>query len=129
MSFEEKLAAAFTLLESTGIRRGNYAPPLYRSLWRFGVKLPPPHFNNFGTNFVVMGTFFSIGLGLFMWLLTWMTPPMPPDVTSGVCGVFGTALLAGVLFGLGMAGYYRYGARKHQIPLWRDFSGVGVAPH
>ena len=76
MSFEEKLAAALTLLESTGIRRRKYAPPLYRLLWRLGVKLPPPLFNRFATNFVFMGTWFSIGLGLLMWLVTWMTQPM-----------------------------------------------------
>lgn len=34
---------------------------------------------------------------------------------------FGTAVFAGLIFGFCMASYYRYGAEKHRIPLWKDF--------
>ena len=115
MRFEQKLAAALALLASSGMRRSNYAPPSHRLFWRVGVKVPPPHFVSFAVNFLNCGLWFAVAWGLLMWFTFWSREVMSPQVAVG------TAALAGVLFGLGMACYYRYGARKHGIPLWRDF--------
>jgi len=115
MRFEQKLAAALTLLEATGIWRNSYAPPLWRFLWRVGVRVPPPHFVGSTANFLFTGSFFGIAWGLFMWFTFWSRLG-----TSPAFGV-GLAIFTGSLFGLCMAGYYSYGARKHRIPLWRDF--------
>jgi hypothetical protein len=41
-----------------------------------------------------------------------------------IAATVATALLAGVLFGLAMAGYYRYFARKHRLPDWSDYRGT-----
>src|SRR2546423_703694 len=115
MRFEQKLAAALALLASTGIWRSNYAPPLVRFLWRLGVRVPPPHFVGFSAHFVFTGSFFGITWGLLMWFALWSRSGMSPGIAVGM------AMLAGLFFGLCMAGYYRHGARKHGIPLWRDF--------
>lgn len=113
MRFEEKLAAARGLLASTGVWRGNYAPPLYLLLWKLGAKIPPPHFRSFAANLVWAGLWFGALWGLSMWFTVWSH--QSPYV------VLAAALFAGVFFGLYMAAYYRYGARKRRIPLWRDF--------
>lgn len=47
-----------------------------------------------------------------MWLLFWIRQDMPLWV------VFTAATLAGVFFGLSMAAYFRYVARKHNLPSW-----------
>ena len=47
-----------------------------------------------------------------MWVLLWSQ-----QGRSGIEEAI-TAVAAGVLFGLTMAAYYRYGARKHGLPLW-----------
>jgi hypothetical protein len=114
MRFEQKLTAAIALLESTSILRDSYAPPLFRLLWRLGFRVPPPHFLDFTTNFVFASSFFSVMWGFLMWLAEW-----PRQGLS--LGIAGSAISAGLLFGLGMAGYDRYVARKYRIPLWRDF--------
>jgi hypothetical protein len=103
------------LLESTGIWRGNYAPPLYRSLWKVGLRVPPPHFVGFTANFLFAGSCFGIMWGLLGWFALWSRQGMSHGFATG------TAIFGGLFFGLCMAGYYRHGARKHQIPLWRDF--------
>ena len=113
MSFEQKLTAALGLLASTGIWRSNYAPPLYRLLWKLGAKTPPPHFLSFTANVVLAGVGFGVFWGLAMWLTVWSH--------HGLSRLAAAALFAGLLFGLWMAAYYRYGARKYNIPLWRDF--------
>lgn len=113
MRFKQKLTAALSLLASTGMWRSNYAPPLHRLLWRFGARLAPPHFLSFTANFVSAGVWFGVVWGLLMWFTVWSHKS--PDAA------FVAALFAGVFFGLCMAAYYRYCARKYGIPLWKDF--------
>jgi|SRR6267378_3359629 len=113
MRFEQKLTAALALLASTGIWRSNYAPPLHRLLWRIGGRVPPPHFLSFTANFVSAGVWFGVFWGLAMWLTG--------SSHQSLSRLAAAALLAGSLFGLFVAVRYRYGARKHNIPLWRDF--------
>jgi|SRR5882724_2330782 len=122
MTFEEKRDAALKLLESTDIWRSNYAPPLLRLLWKLRVKVPPPHFVGFAANFVSAGLFFGVAWGLLMWALLWSHQPTPLGM------VVGAAALAGLLFGLCMASYYRYGARRNKIPLWKEFQPTSHAP-
>lgn len=114
--FDARLRQALALLETKGLGKNNYAPPLFRLLWRLGVKAPPPHMAGFAFNSLLMGTFFGVLWGLFMWLLLWGRQGVP--LVVGAVG----ALVAGTLFGLAMAWYLRYSARKHAIPRWRDFS-------
>lgn len=78
-------------------------------------KVPPPHFTSFAGNFADYGLWFAVVWGLLMWFAIWSRQHVSPHVAVG------TAIFAGVLFGLGMAAYYRYGDRKHGIPLWKDF--------
>jgi hypothetical protein len=53
MRYPLKLNSALATLAVTGMRKNSYAPPLYRLLWSVGLHPPPPHFQNFGANFVV----------------------------------------------------------------------------
>ena len=47
------------------------APPFFRLLWALGLDVPPPLFLGFLTLMLLMGTFFGIFWGAFMWLLLW----------------------------------------------------------
>jgi hypothetical protein len=115
MRFEEKLAAALGLLASTGMWRSNYAPPLHRLLWKLGAKIPPPHFQSFAANFVSAGVWFGVVWGLSMWFTWWRSHGMSVE------RAFTGSIFAGVFFGLCTAAHKLYDARKHRIPLWRDF--------
>jgi hypothetical protein len=57
---QEKIAAAVAELVARGVGKSTAAPILYRILWRLGVHLPPPLFQNFLANVTIQGT--SIGL-------------------------------------------------------------------
>lgn len=102
------------MLAQCGIMKSNYAPPIYRLLWRFGVKMPPPHFAGFIFNFLFTGTIFAVGFGTFVWLFSWSANG------KSAAGAVLASLAAGILFGLSMASYYRYGARKHKLPAWPE---------
>jgi hypothetical protein len=120
--FDAKRQEAMRLLDRAGIRKSNYLPPAVRLLWRWGYQTPLPHFVPFGRLTVTYGLFFGVFWGVSMWLLTrfgeWSALP---DLAIASC-------LAGLFFGLGMACYYAYGRRKHNLPLWSEL-GRGAAGH
>jgi len=116
MSFEEKREAALARLAATGMWRSNYAPPLYRLLWRLGIKVPPPHFASFSWNFAFSGIGVGLVWGLLMWLMTWSHQGM--SIQKAII----LSAIAGLFFGLAMAAFYRHGARKHALPKWHDIS-------
>lgn len=115
-AFNARLQQALTLLDSKGLGKSTYAPPLFRLLWRLGMQVPPPHMATFAFNSLLMGGFFGVFWGAVMWLLLWGRQGMPLAVGAGV------ALLAGALFGLTMAWYLRHSAVRRAIPRWQDFN-------
>lgn len=114
MSVSRKREAALAILESSGIRRSNYAPPLVRFLWKMGFDVPPPHFGGFFANVLLTGTVFAIAWGLVMWAALWSRQGFAPFDALII------ASCAGVLFGLSMGAYYAYSGRKHQLPRWTE---------
>jgi Family of unknown function (DUF6404) len=99
---------ALTLLAATGMRKSNYAPPLFRLLWRAGFDIPPPHFMSFGARALLLGGFFGVGWGFFMALFMKVRP----------VALMLASLAAGLLFGCAMAAYHAYERRKHRLPAW-----------
>ena len=113
--FDARLQEALAFLDGKGLRKSTYAPPLFRLLWKLGAKVPPPHMAGFAFNSLLMGGFFGVFWSLLMWLMLWGRQGMPLVIVAIA------ALLSGALFGLTMAWYLRYSARKRAIPRWQDF--------
>jgi len=93
------------------------APPLFRLLWALGLFIPPPIFLGFLPLTLLMGAFFGILWGVFMWLLQWQSWHMSLELAVA------TSAAAGLLFGLSMAGYYRRKATKLRLPPWEIYPG------
>jgi hypothetical protein len=117
MTHEEKLELMYRHTDALGISRATVAPPAWRLLWKMGVQAPPPLFAPFLPMALATGSFFTLGWGLLMWLALWARQGMP------LAAMVGSAVAAGVLFGLIMAGVYRYLARKHRLPTWAEYRG------
>jgi cytosine/uracil/thiamine/allantoin permease len=64
-----------------------------------------------------MGLFFGVSWGLVMWFLVWRAD----DVPIAIAVV--TSVLAGALFGVIMAAYFHWRARKLALPPWKDYPG------
>lgn len=118
MTHSEKRDLMYLHMQGLGIGRSTSAPPAWRLLWRLGIEVPPPLFTPFLPGALAMGAFFSVFWGLAMWALMWARQGMPVGLMAL------TALCAGALFGLTMATYYRYLARKHRLPSWAHYSGA-----
>lgn len=115
MTHREKVDRLLSDLAQRGVGRYTAAPPLYRLLWRLGIEVPPPFFASFRSLALLMGVLFGVAWGLFMWLLVWRPDHVPPALAAA------TALIAGTLFGVIMAAYYRWRASKLALPRWEDY--------
>ena len=118
MKHSEKVDAMQRHLVPLGFSPYTLAPPAWRMMRQAGLQTPPTIFMGFLPLAFGTGLFFAIGWGLLMWVFLWWREGMTVAATAG------TSLLAGVLFDLAMAGYYRYFARKHRLPAWSDYRGA-----
>ena len=111
---------ALRLLAATGMRRSHYEPPLVRLLWRLEIDVPPPHFAPFAGSALLAGGLFALAWGLLTWFFVW--PGLSATASLVAC------VVAGALFGIGLAGYYAHGRQRFRLPSWRSLqpSKAGV---
>ncbi|MBY4893737.1 hypothetical protein A8B78_03320 [Jannaschia sp. EhC01] len=113
-SYEDRLARALAELDASSISALNYAPPLFRIARRLGLRPRPPHYMSFRRAVLLLGPAFGVLWGAMMWLLQWQNAEVPTVV------VLLASLLAGALFGLAMAGYYRWAGSQAGLSKWED---------
>jgi len=106
------------IAEMAALGVGTYtaAPPFFRLLWGMGLRIPPPMFMGYVPLTLITGGIFAVLWGLGMWLIAWRTQSGMPAWLAIV-----VSLLAGLLFGLGMASYYRSRSRKLPLPSWQNY--------
>lgn len=112
--YERKLAAAMAEMAQTTMKRSNYNPPALRLQQRLGWEARPPHYATFWRITLGYALWFGTVWGIAMWFLSWRSAGFT------VLAAVGAAALAGVLFGLIMAAYYKRAGRKHQLSRWED---------
>jgi hypothetical protein len=112
--YTRRLSAAMAELEASGIKRANYAPPLFRVARAIGLRPRPPHYMSFARAALLAGPAFGLLWGLLMWAVAWQQSGMPMGFALLA------SLLAGILFGLAMAAYYRWAASEAGLSRWLD---------
>jgi hypothetical protein len=103
-------------LHAQGVGRYTSAPPIYRLAWRLGFHVPPPHYHSFRALALEMGAPFGLLWAPLMWVLFWRSDRNFPTGTIAAGTVVVAALLAGIGFGLSLAGYYRRQAESVRLP-------------
>jgi hypothetical protein len=132
MTHQQKVDHLIEELGQQGVGSYTVAPPFWRLLWRLGLKVPPPFFLGFRKLSLLMGTYFgvvwavlfNVSMGVWVW---WQIGGL------GLAGLVGalvgavllvplSAVVAGVPFGLFMAGIYRWRAARFELPSsWEDY--------
>jgi len=84
------------------------APPLFRLLWALGLEIPPHPFLGFRQLTLLYGIPFGALWGVGMWLRVWQGEGLVAGLLIGLPG----AVVAGLLFGLVMAGVSRWMATR-----------------
>lgn len=112
--YETRIARAMEELEASSIKSMNYAPPAFRLARKLGLRPRPPHYMSFTRATLLLGPAFGVLWGCVMWLLSWRSDDLPVIVALLA------SLLAGALFGLAMAGYYRWAGGEAGLSKWED---------
>ncbi|TJZ73013.1 DUF6404 family protein [Chitiniphilus eburneus] len=115
MSFETRLAAAITLLNTRGVGESARFPWWLRLAWRLGLRLRPPHFQPFAVNLFWNGLWFGAIWGVCMWLALWGPQVMMPCWLALLLSA-----LVGTIYGLFQALFYAATARQYRLPRWED---------
>jgi len=117
LTHRQKVDRLITDLHKQGVNPYTVAPPLFRLLWALGFHVPPPFFLGFLTLTLLTGAFFGIPCFGILWgALMWL---LPRHLRMGFAVV--TSAGAGLLFGLSMAGYYRWKAARLRLPPWESY--------
>jgi Family of unknown function (DUF6404) len=126
MTNDEKIAYFLRDMRQKGVRSLTAAPPIYRLLWRLGIKARPPLFGSFRSLFwrwaVLYLCFFLLswwgqgiwwgqGASHFWW---W------EGGSHSISGLVASAVAA-VSIGVIMAAIIRRQARKLALPRWEDY--------
>ena len=93
-------------------------PPIDRIVRRLGFELEPVIFWPFKRTVIVLGTYFSLAWGLFMYFILWRNQA---GMSVKICLI--ASISAGVLWAVSMALTYSYKRRKLGLTTWRDFNG------
>ena len=117
-SFQRRLDAAHALLVRKGLARGKRNYFLTRGLWSAGIIARPPHFASFHANVLAQGTLFAVCWGSVTWIFSWQ------DQGQSALALLLWSGFVGALSGAAMAAYYRWLARKHNLPDWDDLPDV-----
>lgn len=114
MNFDEKKERAIAIMESKKIWRSNYAPLLLRLAWKAGLKIPPLPFASFWQITLLMGGWFGSVWGIFMWFFIWRSTGVQPGIALVL------SIIAGICFGIFMAGYYSHQKVANNLPDWNS---------
>lgn len=116
MEFNDKKAQALVLMKNKKMLKLNYEPPMSLILWKLGYRVPPFHFAPFWQTVIILGSYFGIIFGLFMWFLQWRMLHISPSIAVIM------SFLSGLMFGIIMALYYRWSKKVNKLPDWNDLN-------
>ncbi len=117
MTYEEKLECAFKEMKASPLWETGQRPLGFRLMRGMGIKVVPPHYRSFATNFFLD----AVGMGLVFGVLNVPVGEMVSEygviaerVANVLCGV-GIALLGALS--------YRSNALKNGLSSWEDLGG------
>lgn len=115
MTHVQKVDRLIVEMKQKGLSPFTVAPPLFRLFWKLGWNVKPPLFMSFVSMTLMMGIIFGVLWGVIMWLF-------PLHALSGSLYVaVGIPAAAGLMFGVIMAAYFRWKAKKLGLPRWNNY--------
>lgn len=108
--YRQRMLAIADELRAQRVGPYTSAPPLYRLAWLLGLHIRPPLYQSFASLALGAGAWFAATWGLLMWFWLWR------GEGRSVASTIVASVVAGVLFGLAMASYYRRKAARLQLP-------------
>ena len=104
--YQRRYAAAVAEMQRAGISRWKGEPPEVRLMRRLGLRPRPRHYQSFMSVFLQMWSCFSLIWGGGMYLVQWQYSGQSLSIA------FWVTLIAGLLYGMGMASVHSHAVRK-----------------
>lgn len=111
--YPRKFEAALAEMKNAGVWRASAIPPYLKVARRLGFELRPPYYMSFANVAGFLGVYFAVFWGLSMRFLFWRDyVPMSFQLINSA--------VAGIMFGIAMAAWYRHVRKKHSLSSWDD---------
>jgi len=114
LTFERKKNRAIAIMNKKGMWPSLYAPPCHMFLWKMGVRVAPPPFSPFWTNFLCFTGVNTPFWGIVMWIVFWKAKQ--EDLFSAAVII----LSVGIVFGLFMAVLETWRGKVNHLPAWSE---------
>lgn len=114
--YERRYAAAVAEMQRAGVRRWIGEPPQVRLMRRMGFRPRPPHYQSFMSVMLKMWLSFSIFWGAGMYLVRWQYSAQSLSIALPI------TLIAGWLYGMGMASVHLQAIRRLRLSRWEDLA-------
>lgn len=115
MTHDEKVAHFIADMKARGLDEKKVVPPIMKLLWKRGWTVRPPMFAKFVPLMLILGGFFALLWGAFMWFLIWGPEGKP------IAPIIGAVVSAGLMFGATVAWLIQRPAKKMGLPAWEDY--------
>jgi hypothetical protein len=117
--FEARRANAVRLLAEKGVPRWKAVPAFYRFVWSLDIRLRPPHFASWETNFALFG----ITPGGLLAVVSWLAMTAVGREMALLQSVVAGAVVA-VVNGFSAAARHKREAEDHALPRWDELPDV-----
>jgi hypothetical protein len=108
--YRQRMLAITEELRAQNVGPYTSAPPAYRLAWLLGLHVRPPLYQTFASLALETGVSFGVLFGLTMWFL------VDRGEGSTIIGALIGSAIAGIGFGLIMAGFYRRKSARLRLP-------------
>lgn len=113
-TFERKKNRAIAIMNMKGMWPSLYAPPCHIFLWKMGIKVAPPPFAPFWTNFLCMTIVNTTFWGIVMWVVFWK------GEQEQLLSATETMIVVGIIAGLIASALEAWRGKANHLPKWEE---------
>lgn len=112
MNYDKKVELAHAETREKGVLESHSNPPIFRLMRKVNVRIAPPYYQSFKSNFLTCFLYFTPLSALGFWLLSNQSEPIT---------LIKTSLISGVLYASNMSLFYHYRRRQLKLTKWESF--------
>lgn len=112
MNFEKQKSKALEIAKIAGIREPKYNNPVFKTMWKIGIEIRPPHFLPFPKLVLIFSFVFSMLFTILMFLRFRQEPLVALELGA----------LLGIILGLIIASLYQQDKKKFNLPDWEKIN-------
>lgn len=110
MNFQEQKTKALEFAKTARIREPKYNNPVFKTMWKMGIEIRPPHFLPFPKLVLIFTFVFSMLFTILVFLRFRQEPLVALELGA----------VLGIVLGVIIASLYQHDKKKYNLPHWDD---------